>query len=1226
MNMLLRSLTALTLCFTVIISKSQAVDGTFQSSFLTTDVVYESAQQADGKIVVAGRISAVSVNGVATGKIARLNVDGSIDPSFSCGKGYNNGIGALAILSDGKILIAGSFTQYNGENVPKIARLNSDGTPDNSFKIGIGLTGNNSYIDAVEVLPSGKILIGGEFSSFAGVGRNMLAMLNADGTLDNEFVPSTEFFGPIQTIAQQSDGKILIGGQIRTAFGGPVVMLRLNIDGSIDNTFARSSKTLNSVNDIEIQSDGKILVGGDFVTYGAESPRCLVRLNADGTLDGSFNNDGEGFYNAVGGVFSYPLHFVSDIVIQPDGKILVGGYYRKYNGVSLDGMARLNTDGTLENTFDGCAQNFTYASFRQLYVQSNGKIIGVGLFENYNTSPYNAVIRFNSLPSISLPPAAAFSFTTTGLDASFANTSLHAKKFEWDFGDGDGAITSNPTHKYNRGGTYSVRLKATGHCGNSTITKSVRILDLDHVSPSSGGNTGSVTLKIYGHGFTNESVPKLVVGTNEIIGSSIIPSADGKSMHASFDLHGQQPAIANLVVANGSFKRTLEGAFAIEIGQEHDITIEIPGRSAIRRGRAENIDVYITNHGNIDAKAVPIWLLVSEAANLSFEYPLFVAAENIADSVPTYVKIDSLFGDLLDERKNLYPLVVPVLPAQTTVRFPLKLSNTLNTDQVDMEAFVFKPIVNSPPRPDKVDCWAATIKDVIGEELDPACITKIKDHIGILEQNPCIPVGPRWEDWRYYDNRFADMRGYNICQDLGILVSQLTYMSVFLKSWGIDCLKDKVKDKTTEYIINRVTRSYIKRVGLHASIVGGNIAMEGNMQCVSDHNFLAKTYKWWTSVSSFDPNEKTGITGNNLQHYIGDGTSLSYTINFENLASASAPAQEVIVIDTLDSQVYDLSTFQFTAVGFNNKTTISIPGGRSYLETIDLRPSKNILVKIEASFDQVTGVAKWRFLSLDPTTYDYLEDPFAGFLPPNNILSEGEGFVSFSISARKGLATGSVITNEATIFFDTNEPIVTNTFINTVDISRPESGIIPLEPEISTNEFLVEWSGQDTGAGVSTYDVYYSVNGGQFRIWKYNTMQRNAIFTGKVDSVYSFISMSRDNAGNVELAKSIAESTTKIIESITGIEQHPSMKSIVCYPNPFRDQIVITFLALRDERVTIQFVDIFGRLMSQPVTSKLFRSGEHSINVQTDRVSAGLYAVKIQYNSQSVIFKAIKAD
>jgi uncharacterized delta-60 repeat protein len=172
--------------------------------------------QNDGKVVVAGDFT--DVNGSSRGRIARLNSDGTVDGTFGNGlAGANGRVYAIGLQSDGKLVIGGDFTFVNGRVVNRLARLNPDGTLDTGFGIGQGV---DNAVRSIVVQSDGKVLIGGAFVSVNNAGRNRIALLNPDGSLDGGFAP----LGPdsvVLSVARARDRGVLIGGAFTNVNGIP---------------------------------------------------------------------------------------------------------------------------------------------------------------------------------------------------------------------------------------------------------------------------------------------------------------------------------------------------------------------------------------------------------------------------------------------------------------------------------------------------------------------------------------------------------------------------------------------------------------------------------------------------------------------------------------------------------------------------------------------------------------------------------------------------------------------------------------------------------------------------------------------------------------------------------------------------------------------------------------------------------------------------------------------
>ena len=363
----------------------------FENGNGTNEAVYTSSVQSDGKVIIGGNFT--YFNGASRGRIVRLNVDGTLDNSFNS-VGANNIIYTTSIQSDGKIIIGGDFTSYNGTAINRIARINIDGTLDLSFNPGIGA---NTNIRSTSVQSDGKIIIGGEFISYNGAAINRIARLNVDGTLDGSFNPGTGANSAVLNTSIQSDGKVIISGWFTFLNGTSRNRIaRMNTDGTLDSSFNPGTGASDWVLTTSIQNNGKIIIGGDFTYYNSTARNRIARLNTDGTLDVSFDP-------VIGADIT-----VYTTSIQSDGKIIIGGDFTSYNGTVRKGIARINTDGTLDNSFNplGGATNpgggANSSTVRTSSIQTNGKIIIGGSFTFYNITSRNQIALLNTDATLDL--------------------------------------------------------------------------------------------------------------------------------------------------------------------------------------------------------------------------------------------------------------------------------------------------------------------------------------------------------------------------------------------------------------------------------------------------------------------------------------------------------------------------------------------------------------------------------------------------------------------------------------------------------------------------------------------------------------------------------------------------------------------------------------------------------------------------------------------------------
>jgi len=361
----------------------------------------KSLPLSDGKILFYGHFRNsfdIDISGVV-----RLNADGSRDPSFDGPKnedGYSLKVYAAKELPSGKILIAGAFTNSDFESPKALLRLNTDGSIDNTFNAGF--TTFNPTIRGLDVQPDGKIIIVGDYQSMDH--GNRITRLNADGSVDASFNAgnwTSSSSASLRDVKVHPSGKIIVCGFFSSWDGHSTSGIAvLNADGSIDNAFTYSGAVSSTgITDdyprAAVQSDGKIVVAGP----QSGSTYAVRRYNTDLSLDGSFNVATNSQESGV-----YP----SAIAFQQDGKILVTGYFLKnYGGTPVSGIMRLNSDGTLDESFD--AEN-GFGNGPQVFhcaVQANGGILvvhgnssykGEGLRLNDGFPANQVLIRLNGEP------------------------------------------------------------------------------------------------------------------------------------------------------------------------------------------------------------------------------------------------------------------------------------------------------------------------------------------------------------------------------------------------------------------------------------------------------------------------------------------------------------------------------------------------------------------------------------------------------------------------------------------------------------------------------------------------------------------------------------------------------------------------------------------------------------------------------------------------------------
>src|SRR5438477_11013333 len=205
---------------------------------------------------------------------------GRIDASFVPAPGTNDAVNVVIPQPDGKIIVAGRFTQANTVGRNRIARFNFDGSLDTTFDPG---TGADAEITAAVLQPDGRIVVAGRFTSFNTFTHNRVCRLNANGSVDQSFGLGDGINNTVLALALQSDGRILVGGQFsQVDLTQRFNLARLNTNGSVDLSFDPGNGPNGDVNAIVIQPDGAIVIGGTFIGYNGFARGGIARVLANG--------------------------------------------------------------------------------------------------------------------------------------------------------------------------------------------------------------------------------------------------------------------------------------------------------------------------------------------------------------------------------------------------------------------------------------------------------------------------------------------------------------------------------------------------------------------------------------------------------------------------------------------------------------------------------------------------------------------------------------------------------------------------------------------------------------------------------------------------------------------------------------------------------------------------------------------------------------------------------
>ncbi len=351
-----------------------ALDPEFQAGSGADNDIFALAVAPDGRIVVGGQFTLFNGAGWLEG-VAVLLPDGSVDPAFTRPDGVPNAaVYAVALQTNGDIVIGGNFWAVGPSPRQYIARLRPDGSLDSTF----GVSGFNSPVRALAVQPDGKILVAGRFTQALGQPRNYIARLNADGSLDTTFDSGSNVNNTIRGIALQPDGRVLIGGQF-VSVGGVARsgIARLTAQGALDLSFDPGTGTDDEVRSVAVQSDGRILIGGDFEIYNGVLRSSVARLFANGAVDPEFDQGPS------------TADFVRVVAAGPDGKVWIGGRFTEAGGTARWNLALLGPAGQADAFHPAAPDAEVFA----IAVQSDGRTVIAGDFHTVGGVPHGRIAR-----------------------------------------------------------------------------------------------------------------------------------------------------------------------------------------------------------------------------------------------------------------------------------------------------------------------------------------------------------------------------------------------------------------------------------------------------------------------------------------------------------------------------------------------------------------------------------------------------------------------------------------------------------------------------------------------------------------------------------------------------------------------------------------------------------------------------------------------------------------
>lgn len=672
-----------------------------------------------------------------------------------------------------------------------------------------------------------------------------------------------------------------------------------------------------------------------------------------------------------------------------------------------------------------------------------------------------------------------------------------------------------------------------GKCNPVGTPTSSPALGLTGISPNRGSDKGSVTVNIRGQNIAADATVRLTrSGQADITGGFVSVGADKTSLQTIFDLRGKARGLWNVVVTNpGGNAAILPEAFTVIEGKDTKVWVKLILHPQLLFGRKLKGSIVYGNSGDADAYGVPLGLVVRKDLHLKLNFNVMPMptlpgrTPNDHSQLPLYFDLPRKEGDNFDYKA--LALFVPVVPAKSTRTLTFEYGAI--TEPFRGFAFRTGAWISQP--------W---FESVVGSGGQTRLAVNPDSDLGALlhmkrQQAPSVGDCLTTLGSTFAREALGALTPANCINSLRLLAFDAVTTLL-----SITTSPDAPGERSVVVSFSTLAFDMFKAAfecGGYEMAAGLKLveALTKTVITLANDDNCREIYQEITTdvLNSADPNDKIGAHGVGAERYVTGEDGTGYTIFFENKPEATAPAHEVLIIDQLDKSKLDLDSFELGSISFGD--TLVTPPARmsSWTTDVDMRPAKELIVRINAKLDKGTGIATWRFASIDPATGEQIENPSGGFLPPNQTTPEGQGAVLFKVNYKPDLAMNTQINNSARIFFDFNDPIDTPVWTNTIDDTPPASQVTTLPATQGNASFEVSWTGTDAGAGVDNYTIYVSEDGGAFRAWQENTRATAATYAGERNRTYRFYSIATDAVGNREAATGGEDAVTYVDSSAT---------------------------------------------------------------------------------------------
>ena len=743
---------------------------------------------------------------------------------------------------------------------------------------------------------------------------------------------------------------------------------------------------------------------------------------------------------------------------------------------------------------------------------------------------------------------------------------------------GDKSVKFGGCHTWENGTYYIAIHDVTGSKPNVTLDyMHMDKYDVVNQDVRVVGNGGCSTITYQGNGFRDLYAVDLYTVNGDTIHSVDVNFISDATTMVTFDFSDAEIGKYNaLFHFTGEDKKFLNN-ITVEMARDIELATTVSYPSTFLRGTSTTYTIEIKNKGNMTAYMVPLEIKlivdnVNDIQNIKFDGYLKslttpslseiegLEVEDIND-IKSIVEGSNdlcqfiIYHDSVQSKDYGLAQVIMSLPPNASQSFTVSIMSTTN---VCLEAWTTSdwfPLIfanksnhrakeaNALSREtmccmkDKFECGAEIVANIAGAFMPPGagCLSSFAlTGLETAYDVWCSEGNSASERWNnYLKNEGNSLAGRLIQSAVTCVTGYYAAKLKVLREDRVMAAKlgsaTEVERITSEILECRAAMNGVIRNlydGITTMILGDNCYeafTETKPNCPPNPNGGGGIS---TPVNSCEPNDIRGYTSESGSTYMrNDVEEVTYIIDSENdPVFADAPAHTVIITDTINGEYYDLESLSTRNITIGDVSMELDGTEKNFIKTMDLRPRINVIAQVEQKYDTKTGIAKWIWTSLDPMTMEPTDDVMQGVLPVNDETHIGEGHVTFKLKQKMGLPNGTDVTNQADIVFDSNEPVFTPVWTNTIDAIAPESTVASVDIK-NDSTATVKVQATDNLSGVWKYDVYvrYGSEGSSWYKAVEGATTEDIDVKYYKDVIHAFCVVATDSAGNMEQKELVAE-------------------------------------------------------------------------------------------------------